>query len=354
MPDWLKTLIDAKELVVGAILLGIGYFRGRHNERRHLAELAQQERGVRHVLTFATRYPPASAVPLDPLLLTGSAAVASDYFQMFVAGLRKIVGGRFDAYEHLIARARRQAVVRLKEAAKAAGCDKVFNLRLETTQITQGARGGFTAVEVFAYATGFRPATGTVAASEHHFQPGPALADTEMFDLAKHKGTRRLLWLMAALTVYFFAEIFGMNDFQYVGARPLGAIMTIGAATALYAAWRLKKQQAPTGETIVLALLMTLVTCVATNFVLLRINAATDFTTTVETRYILQDDLSLVDPDYRMPRLTFPHDSDYWTAMEQGSAHNFILRRGWLGFWQFNEARYHARMREHFLKQRRR
>jgi hypothetical protein len=73
MPDWLKTLLDAQQLVIGAILLAVGYFRGRHNERRHLAELTQQEHKVRDVLVFATRYPPASAKPLDPIVVTGSA-----------------------------------------------------------------------------------------------------------------------------------------------------------------------------------------------------------------------------------------------------------------------------------------
>ena len=352
MPDWLKALLDAQELVIGATLLAVGYFRGRHNEKRHLADLAQQERKVRDVLVFATRYPPASAVPLDPVMLTGSAAIASDYFQMFVAGLRKIIGGRFDAYEHLIARARRQALVRLKEAAKASGCNRVFNLRLETTQVTQGARGGFTAVEVFAYATGFRPATGGIADSAHHFRPGPPLADTELFDLARNKGTRRLLLVMAGLTAYFFAEIFGLNDYQYVDAKPLGTIVTLGIAAALYSAWGLRRQRVPLGETITLALLMAGVSCVAANFLLLRLNAATDFSPQQETRYVLQDNLSLRDPEHRKPELAFPRDYDYWSVQERNSEHIFIVRRGWLGFWQFNEARYVDRLREHFRTQR--
>lgn len=350
MPDWLKTLLDAQQLVIGAILLAVGYFRGRYNEKRHLAELTQQERQVRDVLVFATRYPPASAEPLDPIVVTGSAAIASDYFQMFVAGLRKVIGGRFDAYEHLIARARRQAIVRLKATAQAAGCKTLFNLRLETTQITQGSRGGFTAVEVFAYATGFQPAVGTVAASANHFRSGPPLADSDMFDLAKNRGTRRLLWIMAALTIYSFAEIFGLNDYQYVGDKPLGLIVALGVGAALYAAWNLRKKRTPLVETIILGLLMALLSTIAANFLLLRINAATDLSPRQETHYLLQNNLSLRDTEHQKPELSFPRDNDYWSAQPKDSEHTFILRRGWLGFWQFNEARYHARLREHFRK----
>jgi uncharacterized protein YbjQ (UPF0145 family) len=351
--DWLKALLDAKELVIGTILLGVGYFRGRRNEQRHLAELKQQERKLRDVLVFATRYPPASTVPLDPVMVTGSAAIASDYFQMFVAGLRKIVGGRFDAYEHLISRARRQAMIRLKEAAREAGCRTVFNLRLETTRITQGARGGFTAVEVFAYATGFRPATGSVAESVHQFRPGLPLSDSEMFDLARNPGTRRLLWVLGAATVYIFAEVFGFNEYQYVTDRPMGLIVPLGIGAALWATWGLRKKQVPIAETIVLGLLVAVIGAFSANFLLLRINAATDFSPQQETRYVLQSDLSLHDPRGQAPDLRFPHHHDYWSVQEKGSEHTFTLRRGWLGFWQFNESRYFDRLREHFQKRNR-
>jgi hypothetical protein len=135
LSDFLRTLLDAHEIIVATLLLAAGYFQGRRNEKRHLAELARRERELRDVLVFATRYPPPSSDALDPVLVSGSVAMAADSFMMFVAGLRKLVGGRFDAYEILISRARREAVLRLKEAARAAGCRMVFNVRLETTQL---------------------------------------------------------------------------------------------------------------------------------------------------------------------------------------------------------------------------
>ena len=72
-----------------------------------------------------------------------------------LANLRKIFGGRLGAYETLLERARREAILRLKE--QSAGAHLIVNLRLETCTIarTKG-RQGIGAVEVLAYGTAVR------------------------------------------------------------------------------------------------------------------------------------------------------------------------------------------------------
>ncbi|MBK9219167.1 MAG: heavy metal-binding domain-containing protein [Uliginosibacterium sp.] len=148
------------KLGVFLVLVAVGYWRGRRNERAHLKSLDAEEDALTDILIFATRYPPASAEVLDPVLVSGSAVIGSDYFRLFVAGLRKIVGGNYRAYEQLMERGRRQALVRLKQAAKAKGAKMVFNVRITTSRISNSRGGEATQVEVLAYGTAFVRARG--------------------------------------------------------------------------------------------------------------------------------------------------------------------------------------------------
>ena len=76
-----------------------------------------------------------------------------DYFKKVVAGLRNIFGGRVSAYETLIERARREALLRMKEEAKLKGAESIFNVKLETASISKNAGGQIGSVEVYAYGT---------------------------------------------------------------------------------------------------------------------------------------------------------------------------------------------------------
>ena len=89
-------------------------------------------------------------------VVTGSVVISVDYFKRFLAGLRKIVGGRIAAYETLLDRARREAILRCKEEARARGFQAVVNLRLETTRISRASRNdrATAGVEVLAFGTG--------------------------------------------------------------------------------------------------------------------------------------------------------------------------------------------------------
>ena len=83
----------------------------------------------------------------------GSVVVSIDYFKRFVAALRNIVGGSVGSYETLVDRARREAVLRLKESAK--GANIVVNVRVETSSIGASAdrRSSVGSVEALAYGT---------------------------------------------------------------------------------------------------------------------------------------------------------------------------------------------------------
>lgn len=106
--------------------------------------------------TFSTRRTPPGTPP-GSSLVAGNVVVSIDYFKKISAGLRNILGGRVSAYESLVERARREAILRMKEEARDIGADAIFNVKLETSSITKGAKGQVGAVEVLAYGTALIP-----------------------------------------------------------------------------------------------------------------------------------------------------------------------------------------------------
>ena len=61
------------------------------------------------------------------------------------------------AYESLLDRGRREAILRMKEQAIAWGATQVINVRLETSSIGKQTGGkGLVSIEVIAYGTGIK------------------------------------------------------------------------------------------------------------------------------------------------------------------------------------------------------
>lgn len=129
----------------------LGLVTGKFIELRHLRKLAVRESALEGVKRCNLRSVPAELKVGESFLVTGSAVIATDYFKVFAAGLRGLVGGEMKTYRSLMSRARREAVVRMLEEAKQGGAGSVWNIRFETSTI-QGKRspGG---VEVLAYGT---------------------------------------------------------------------------------------------------------------------------------------------------------------------------------------------------------
>jgi uncharacterized protein YbjQ (UPF0145 family) len=148
---WLETL----NLWLLLALLLLGYGAGRWQERRHFRSIRQREEALRHVVALNTRYVPEGVAATGAQLVTGGVVVSSDYFKTFVAGFRAFFGGRFRGYETLLERARREALLRLKEDAQAAGAPLVIGVRFQSTTI---AGSSTPSVEVLAFGTALRTA----------------------------------------------------------------------------------------------------------------------------------------------------------------------------------------------------
>ena len=142
-----------ESLLIFFVLLGIGYAAGTFTEKRHYRSIHAREQAFLHLPAVTTRtshYTDAQIESAD--LVLGSAVISVDYFKQFVAMLRKIFGGTVRSYETLLDRARREAVLRMKEVAGDAVV--IVNVRIEAAPIGKKARkGNVSCVEAVAYGT---------------------------------------------------------------------------------------------------------------------------------------------------------------------------------------------------------
>lgn len=137
------------------LLLVVGYVVGRTLEVRHYASIKARERELLSVVALNMRYAPEGVHVTGMQVVSGSVVVSSDYFKTFVAGFRNLVGGRFRGYESLLERARREALLRMKQQARAQGCKLVIGVRFQTAKL---AGTQTPSVVVMAYGTAIRQA----------------------------------------------------------------------------------------------------------------------------------------------------------------------------------------------------
>ena len=138
-------------------LLVVTYFTGSAIERRHYASIRERELRWRSLPAVTFRSIPPSWNVTDCTLVTGGVVISVDYFKRFLAGLRMIFGGRIKAYETLLDRARREALLRLKEDAVERGYHAVINVRIETCRIANARNSDRIAgLEVLAFGTGLK------------------------------------------------------------------------------------------------------------------------------------------------------------------------------------------------------
>jgi len=140
-----------------AVLLGAAWAIGRAVERAHFRRLAagEAELAEQIVLSDLKRLP-SNWRARGATLVTGEAVIATDYFKMFAAGCRKLIGGPVRSYESLVERARREALLRMLHEAQNVGANVVWNVRVETSTIQGHQQGKSGGVEVLAYGTAMR------------------------------------------------------------------------------------------------------------------------------------------------------------------------------------------------------
>ncbi len=141
-----------EQLIVFAILISLGYFFGRNAEKGHYKSIIEREQTWLQLPTTSNKNVLGDDREIKQCkLVSGNVVISVDYFKQILAGLRSVFGGNIQAYETLVDRARREAVLRMKESCP--GADQIINLRLETASISKGRGNQIGSVEVLAYGT---------------------------------------------------------------------------------------------------------------------------------------------------------------------------------------------------------
>lgn len=144
------------DILIFLTLLALGYGFGQYAEKRHYRSLIEREQTLNALPAIASRIPPTE-IFYDQQLVLGSVVVSVDYFKRFLAGLRNLFGGRITSYETLLDRARREALLRMKEQAQSLGAKLVFNIKYETSSISKGRKNAIGSIEILAYGTAMIP-----------------------------------------------------------------------------------------------------------------------------------------------------------------------------------------------------
>ena len=140
-----------ENLILFLVLLTIGYVSGTILERKHLRDLRTREEQMVSLPTIMLKRPLHEEEIKEARLVGGSVVISIDYFKKVVAALTNLFGGRISTYETLVDRARREAILRMKEDAGDAS--EIINVRIETSSISKNANRNIGAVEVLAYGT---------------------------------------------------------------------------------------------------------------------------------------------------------------------------------------------------------
>ncbi len=146
--------MDFLYIGISLLTLLLGLVVGSILERSHYKSIEKREKLFKNVKVTTLEDPQVEAREVkNAKLVYGSAVISIDYFKRFVAIIKKIFGGNIASYESLVDRAKKEAILRLKEESK--GADLIYNLKIETSTIGRNANKekAIGSVEALAYAT---------------------------------------------------------------------------------------------------------------------------------------------------------------------------------------------------------
>ncbi len=145
-----------EQLLGVGLLFFIGLAVGSYNEQRHIKSLRKRERATRSVeLNNLKKVSIPNCDILEQRLAIGGTVVSIDYFKLITTAIKSLFGGRLKGVESLISRARREAVLRMKEDAL--DYNLIVNVRIETSSISNDiGRRSVGSIEVLAYGTAIK------------------------------------------------------------------------------------------------------------------------------------------------------------------------------------------------------
>ena len=124
------------DLVIIITCLVICYITGSTIEKNHFKDIKSREVALYKSLcvTYGKAFSRSPKIK-NSFLVSSSVVIGCDYFKSFLAGLRNLFGGNVSAYESVLDRGRREAVLRMREYALAQKANAVINVKVETVML---------------------------------------------------------------------------------------------------------------------------------------------------------------------------------------------------------------------------
>lgn len=124
------------DLLIIITCLVICYFTGSTIEKNHYKKIKAREVALYKspCMTYGKAFARNPKVK-NSYLVSGSVVIGCDYFKSFLAGLRNLFGGNVSAYESVLDRGRREAILRMREYAQERRAHAIINAKIETVML---------------------------------------------------------------------------------------------------------------------------------------------------------------------------------------------------------------------------
>lgn len=144
------------DLIIAVLMLVFCYGIGTIIEKNHYKKIRERELKLyrQPYITFAKNVNKQKTV-LHAEFVSASVVIACDHFKEFLANLRNIFGGNISAYESVLDRGRREAILRIREKALKRHANVVVNVKIDTVMLNPliNGRNGGQNVCIIAYGT---------------------------------------------------------------------------------------------------------------------------------------------------------------------------------------------------------
>ncbi|MBR6099003.1 heavy metal-binding domain-containing protein [bacterium] len=116
--------------------LVICYYTGSTIEKKHYENIKAREAALSKTLcmTYGKAFSRSTKIK-NSYLVSSSVVIGCDYFKAFLAYFRNLFGGNISAYESVLDRGKREAILRMKEQASARKAHAIINTKIETVML---------------------------------------------------------------------------------------------------------------------------------------------------------------------------------------------------------------------------
>ena len=141
-------------LIFTLFLLVVTYATGSIIEKKHYKKIKRREIVLirNPIVSFGAKKWTTNKPIKSIEFVSGEAVIAGDYFKNFIAGIKNFFGGRLTPFEAIMDRARREAILRMRE--KAINANIIVNTRIETIMLNHtGRKNSVPKCAIIAYGT---------------------------------------------------------------------------------------------------------------------------------------------------------------------------------------------------------